>query len=81
MLAKLGVIIVMIGADGSLLDGAVPALNLAVGPGMMGLGETVIDVVAGAGCLKGMGTEEFATLPAALDVGGGRADVAGGRGW
>jgi len=45
------------------LNGAIHAFDLSVGPGMIGLGETVIDVVTGAGRFKGMSAEELASLP------------------
>ena len=59
MLSQLGVIFVMVGSHGGLLDGAVHALDLAVGLGVIGFGQTVIDVVAGTGQLESMGAEEF----------------------
>ena len=41
----------------SFLDGPVHALDLPVGPGMVGLGEPVVDVVGLAGAVEGMSTE------------------------
>ena len=37
--------VVVIALDGGVLDGAVHSLDLAVGPGMLGLGQPMIDVV------------------------------------
>ena len=73
----MGVTVVVIGAHGGLLDRAVHALDLAVGPGMVGFGQTVINVVTGAGDFKGVGAKMLAPLPGQLDVGGGGTDVAG----
>jgi hypothetical protein len=39
--------LVMIGTDRGLLDRAVHPLDLAVGPGMVGFGKAVIDIMAG----------------------------------
>ena len=40
--------------DGGFLDGAVHALDLTVGPRVLGLSEAVVDVAASAGQLEGM---------------------------
>lgn len=45
MAAKLIVAVVVISLDGRILDGAVHALDLAVGPWVVRLGETVLDPV------------------------------------
>lgn len=50
---EMGVVVVT--ANGSLFDGAIHALDLAIGPGMLGLGETVIDVILSAGEFEAMG--------------------------
>jgi hypothetical protein len=55
--------------DGSVLDGAVHPLDLAIGPRMLRLGETVIDVVAGAGHFEGVSPEELLTCDHLLDLG------------
>ena len=43
---------VMEGLDGGFLDGAVHPLGLAVGPGMIGLGELVLDAVLAADAVE-----------------------------
>src|SRR5215510_1631924 len=43
--------------DGRLLDGAVHPLDLAIGPRVLGLGQTMIDVVASARHFEGRGPE------------------------
>ncbi len=43
--------------DGGLLEGSVHAFNLAVGAGMFGFGEAVVDAGLGASELEGMGAE------------------------
>ncbi len=45
MRCKLGMAVVMIALNGGLLDRAVHALDLTVGPGMLDFGEPVFDVV------------------------------------
>jgi hypothetical protein len=45
VLSELIVMEVVVGADGGLLDGAVHAFDLAVGPRMAGLGQAVVDGV------------------------------------
>ncbi len=45
--------------DGGLFESSVHALDLPVGPGMLGLGQAMIDVGFGAGEIEGMGAEEF----------------------
>lgn len=55
---EMGVVVVT--SNGGVLDGAIHAFDLAVGPRMFGFSEAVIDVVLGAGEFEGMGTEEFA---------------------
>jgi hypothetical protein len=63
---QLGVGFVVEALDGRVLEGAVHALDLAVGPGMRGLGEAMIDIVASASHLKGGSPEEFAPREMAL---------------
>src|SRR6202171_186962 len=43
--------------DGGVLDGSVHALGLAVGPGMVGLGQAMLDAVGGAGTVEDMRAE------------------------
>lgn len=45
--------------DGGILDSPVHSFDLTVGPGVPGLGSSVLDVVSGAGVFEGMGAEEF----------------------
>jgi hypothetical protein len=80
VLAQWGMAIVVISTHGGLLDRAVHAFDLAVGPGMVGLGQAVINVVAGTGGFEGMSTEDLALLPGPLDVGRSGADVTRGGG-
>ena len=48
MAAQLVVIVVVIAFDGCVLDRAVHSFDLAVGPGMIDLGESVFDTVLAA---------------------------------
>lgn len=52
VLAELVVAVVVIAFDGGFLDSAVHALDLAVGPRVVGLGEPVPDVVLGADAIE-----------------------------
>src|SRR5215470_6625761 len=45
---KLLMTVVMVALDGGFLDGAVHSLDLAIGPGMIDFGETVLDAVFSA---------------------------------
>ena len=65
-------VFVVVGPQGGFLDGAVHALDLAVGPKMVGFGHTLIDVVAGTGDFEGMRADEFSALQGGLDVRRGR---------
>ncbi len=49
--------------------------------GWFGLGQAVIDVVAGAGDFKRVGAKMLAPLPGQLDVSGGRATLPGVVKW
>jgi hypothetical protein len=66
MTAQLIVGFVMEAFDGRVLDGAVHALDLPIGPGMFGLSQAVIDIVTGAGHFKSMGPEWFLSFNHAL---------------
>jgi hypothetical protein len=55
--AYLFVAVVVIAADGGFLDGTVHALDLAVGPGRVGLGEPVLDSMAKTGAIEGVTAE------------------------
>src|ERR1700679_131525 len=70
MASKLIVGLIVEALDGCLFDGAVHALDLAVGPRMLGLGEAVVDSILSAGKFEGMRTEEFAALEHGFDLDG-----------
>src|SRR5438046_4450302 len=55
--------------DGGFFEGSIHALDLAVGPGIFGFGEAVVDVGLGAGELEGVGAEELSLLKSELDLG------------
>lgn len=61
----------MIGAHGGLLEGAVHAFDMAIGPRMVGLGETMVDLMASAGELEGVGAKKLSALASESDFGGG----------
>ena len=77
MTSKLIVGLIVEAFDRRLLDGAVHALDLAIGPRMLGLGEAMVDVVLGAGEFEGMGAEDLVPLEHDLDLGGSPAIAAG----
>src|SRR5215208_3641369 len=62
--------------DGGVLDGAVHALDLTIGPGMAWLGGAVLDLEIGTSCLEGVTAEGHLLCPHCLDV-LGRPAVAG----
>ena len=76
MFSELVVAVIMVAADGCLFQRAVHAFDLAIRPGMLRLCEPVIDVAFGAGVLKSMGSEDFASGQAFLDLLGLRTSVA-----
>lgn len=76
MLPQLSMALIVIGANRGVLDGAVHAFDLPVGPRMIGLGEAMIEVMAGAGVFKGMSPKEFAALHRQLDGGSSGLGVA-----
>src|SRR5215216_4678928 len=51
---ELVVAVVVIAPDGRVFEGPVHPLDLTIGPGVIGLGEPVLDVVLRAGVLEGM---------------------------
>ena len=55
VLPKLVVGLVMVAAHGCFFEGAIHALNLAVGPGMVRFGEPVLDAVFPAAHIEHMG--------------------------
>lgn len=65
MAAKLVVIVIVVALDGGLLDGPVHSFDLAVGPGMIGLGEPVFDAVFATGAVE----DVLEGMPIALAVG------------
>lgn len=73
MVAELLMAAVVEAMGGGFLDGPVHALNLAIGPGMLGLGQAVIDVALGAGVLEGMSPEALTIGHGLLDLGDGVA--------
>lgn len=77
MLPEVFVGLVVEAFDGGFLKGSVHALDLAIGPGVLGLGEAVVDVGFGAGELKGVGAEEFSPLERQLDLRSGGTPIAG----
>ena len=58
MSSELSVVVVMISAHGGLLDSAIHAFDLAVGPRMIGFGEAVFDAVAAASPVEGMPAQQ-----------------------
>ena len=69
MSSKLVMGFVVEALDGRILDGAVHPLDLTIGPGMFGLGKTMIDVVASTSHLEGRSPEWLAALKHAFDIG------------
>ena len=53
-----------------ILDRPVHAFDLAVGPRMLGLCETMIDIGLGTGVFEGMGSEGLLACDQLLDLGG-----------
>ena len=73
MSAELVVTVVVTALDGRVLDRAVHALDLAVGPRVLGLGQPVLDIELGAGIFEGVSPEAFAVGDGQLNVRHGRA--------
>ena len=63
--------------DRRLLDGAVHALDLTVGPGVPGLGEAMIDIVLRAGEFESVSAEDLVPVEHDLDLGRSPAIAAG----
>ena len=55
--------------DRRILDRSVHALDLADGPGMLGLGKAMVDVGLGAGIFEGVSSEGLLTCDQLLDLG------------
>ena len=79
MLTQLVVALVVEPLDGGILDGAVHALDLTIGPRVSRLGEPVLDIELGAGELEGVAEEWLLAGQHLLDV-LGRPAIAGGLG-
>ena len=57
MCLKLFAAVIEVPLDRSFLDGSVHSFDLAVGPGMVGFGEPVLDAMGAAHAIEGMATE------------------------
>ncbi len=57
MRTQLVAAVVMMAFDHCVLDGAVPPFGLAVGPGMVRLGESMLDLMPPAGAIEGMAAQ------------------------
>ena len=68
--------LVEVSFDGRVLDGSVHAFDLPVGPGMLGHGQAMIDIVVGAGVFEGVRPDGLSGVEGSLNVGGCRARVA-----
>ena len=78
MSLELSMRLVVVSAHGGFFEGTVHALDLAIGPGMIGFGKAVVDAVLGTSEFKSMSPEDFAPGQSELDVGSGGASVAWG---
>lgn len=76
MLSEVLVGLVVEAFDGCFFEGSVHAFDLAVGPGVLGLGEPVVDVGLGAGELEGVSAEELAALEREPDLRSSRTTIA-----
>ena len=54
--------------DGCVLDRAVHSLDLPVGPGVLGLGQPMVDVVLGAGVFEGVRPDGLSGVESRPDV-------------
>ena len=73
--SELIVALVVVSLDGGLLEGAVHAFDLSVGPRMSRLCQTMVDIVLGARVLERMRPEALAGVHGDPDIGSGGADV------
>ena len=73
MALELTVRVVVIAPDGDFLNRAVHSLDLAVGPGMLGFGQPVLDAELGAGIFKAMSPNGLAFGERFNDQGDGRS--------
>ncbi len=62
MLPEAFMCVVVEALDGGFFEGSIDALDLAVGPGMFGLAQAVVDIGLGAGELEGISAEEIAVV-------------------
>lgn len=67
--AKLGMGFVVEALDGRVLDGSVHPLDLSIGPRVLGFGQAMVDVVAGARYFEGGSPEWLAARKHAFDIG------------
>ncbi len=58
----------MVAVNSRLFDRAVHAFDFAIGPGMLDLGEPVINVVVGATTLESMAPEQLSFCPHLPDI-------------
>ena len=63
--------------DGRVLDGPVHAFDLAIGPGVLGPGEAVFDIVSGTGDGEGVCPEWLLACAHLLEIGHSPAVAAG----
>jgi hypothetical protein len=68
--SQLVVRLVVVAFDGGVLDGAVHSFDLAVGPGMLGFCQPMIDIVLGAGIFEGVRPNRLPSVEGGLDVRG-----------
>src|SRR6266567_388728 len=68
MASKLTMSLIVEAFDGRLLDGAVHALDLSVGPRVLGLCETMVDVLLRASEFEGVSAEDLVPLQHSLDL-------------
>ena len=70
-------VVVVVDLDGRLLDRAIHPLGLAVGPGVVGLGQSVLDAVGDADAVEDVRTEQARAglIPVLGQVGEGHAVV------
>ena len=57
MSTQLGVVVVVVSLDGSFFDGSIHALDLPIGPGMVGFSQTMFDAETKARAIKRMSAQ------------------------
>ena len=65
--------------DRGFLDGSVHAFDLTIGPRVLGLGQTMVDVGEGTGIFEGMRSERLLAFDHVPDLGGAPSGAAGIR--